>query len=61
MIIKSPNTNIKSITKEVKYEKKVICCSGGDISTGHPVVYYNFGNKKQITCQYCGTVYLKSK
>ena len=61
MIIKSPSTNIKSIIKKVGSEKKTICCSGGDISTGHPAVYYNFGNKKQITCQYCGTIYLKSE
>ena len=27
----------------------------------NPAVYYNFGNKKQITCQYCGTIYLKSE
>ena len=61
MIIKSSSINIKSIIKKVGPEKKIICCSGGDTSTGHPAVYYNFGNKKQITCQYCGTVYLKSK
>ena len=61
MIIKSPSTNKKLIIKKVGSEKKTNCCSGGDISTEHPAVYYNFDNKKQITCQYCGTVYLKSK
>ena len=61
MVTKIPSTNIKSITKKVESEKKVICCSGGDIFAGHPAVYYNFGNKKQITCQYCGTIYLKSE
>ena len=61
MIIKSPNKDIKILTKKIESDIKVISCSGGDEFTGHPVVYYNFGNKKQITCQYCGTVYLKSK
>ena len=48
MIIKSPSTNIKSIIKKVGSEKKIICCSGGDISTGHPAVYYNFGKKNKL-------------
>ena len=61
MIIKNSSTNIKPIIKKVESEKKVICCFGGDEFTGHPAVYYNFGNKKQITCQYCGIIYLKSK
>ena len=60
MIIKNSSTNIKPIIKKVESEKKVICCSGGDEFTGHPAVYYNFDSKKQITCQYCGTIYLKS-
>ena len=24
---------------------------------GHPRVYLSFGEKKQLTCYYCGTVY----
>ena len=61
MIIKSPNKDTKTLTKKIESDIKVISCSGGDEFTGHPVVYYNFGNKKQITCQYCGTIYLKSE
>ena len=58
MVIK----NLENKTKQkIKTNINTICCSGGDNVTGHPAVYYNFGNKKQITCQYCGTVYLKSK
>jgi len=34
MIIKSSSINIKSIIKKVESKKKVICCPGGDISTG---------------------------
>ena len=60
MINKSP-TDIKQKIKNIESNIKVVCCSGGDKYSGHPAVYYNFGNKKQITCQYCGTIYLKSE
>ena len=61
MIVKNPTQHLKPIVKKTDLNIKVICCSGGDEYTGHPAVYYNFGNKKQITCQYCGTIYSKSK
>tara|TARA_B100001971_G_C17742971_1_gene311582 strand:- start:48 stop:233 length:186 start_codon:yes stop_codon:yes gene_type:complete len=61
MINKSPRKDIKPKTKKIESNIKVICCAGGDEFLGHPAVYYNFGNKKQITCQYCGTIYLKSE
>ena len=60
MIIKNPANQIKSTTKKIKSNVNVICCTGGSEVTGHPAVYYNFGSKKQITCQYCGRVYFKS-
>ena len=60
MIIKNSSKD-KLITKKIESDINTICCSGGDQDTGHPAVYYNFGEKKQITCQYCGTIYLKSK
>ena len=59
MIIKNLSKD-KLITKKIESDINTICCSGGDKYTGHPAVYYNFGEKKQITCQYCGTIYLKS-
>ena len=61
MIDTDSSKNIKPITKQIKSNIKVICCTGGEKFTGHPAVYYNFGSKKQITCQYCGTIYSKSK
>ena len=61
MIVKNPTQHIKTIIKKTGPNIKVIRCSGEDEYTGHPAVYYNFGNKKQITCQYCGTIYSKSK
>ena len=37
---------VDSITK-VKVNTKVVSCSGGETSSGHPTVYYHFGNKKK--------------
>ena len=48
-----------SIVK-VKINIKVVNCSGGKGASGHPIVYYNFGNKKKVQCQYCGIIFLKS-
>ena len=61
MIIKSSSENIKTIIKKIEFNIKVICCSVEDKFTELSTVYYNFGNKKQVTCQYCGTIYSKSK
>ena len=61
MVIKTSTKKIKSLIKKIESDINVISCSGGDDNLGHPAVYYNFGDKKQITCQYCGTIYLKSK
>ena len=44
----------------VKIDTKVVSCSGGKTLSGHPTVYYHFGNKKKIQCQYCGIIFLKS-
>ena len=61
MIIKSSSKNIKTIIKKIESNIKVICCQGEDKFTEYSAVYYNFGNKKQVTCQYWGTIYSKSK
>ena len=47
MIIKNLSKE-KLITKKIESDINTICCSGGDKHTGHPAVYYNFGEKKQI-------------
>ena len=45
---------------KVKSNIKTISCNGGRGASGHPQVYYNFGNKNQIQCQYCGLIFFKS-
>ena len=37
---------VDSIIK-VKINTKVVSCSGGKTLSGHPTVYYHFGNKKK--------------
>ncbi len=61
MITKNSSENIKPLIKKIKSNIDVICCSGTKDSSGHPAVYYNFGKKKEITCQYCGTIFLKTE
>ncbi len=59
----SPNliVNRKPNIKKVKSNIKTVSCRGGERSSGHPAVYYSFGEKKRIQCQYCGTIFLKTK
>ena len=38
-----------------------VSCSGGDDDSGHPIVYYNFGEKSQVVCSYCGKIFLRGK
>ena len=46
MIIKNLSKD-KLITKKIESDINTICCSGGDKYTGHPAVYYNYGEKKK--------------
>lgn len=38
-----------------------ICCDGGAGALGHPVVWYSFDGKPQVTCGYCGRVFVQKK
>lgn len=37
-----------------KYEKQFSCVGQGNEQEGHPKIYLNFGEKKQLECPYCG-------
>ncbi|MFZ4761798.1 MAG: zinc-finger domain-containing protein [Alphaproteobacteria bacterium] len=39
------------------HEQEMISCDGGGGALGHPLVYYEFGNKNSITCNYCGKTF----
>ena len=36
-------------------------CNGGNAALGHPEVYYAFDNNTEVTCGYCGQVFMKTK
>jgi len=36
-------------------------CNGGNAALGHPEVYYSFDNNTEVTCGYCGQVFMKTK
>jgi uncharacterized Zn-finger protein len=38
---------------------ETVSCSGGADDLGHPTVYYNFGEKLEVVCGYCGKKFIK--
>lgn len=36
-----------------------VSCDGGGGPLGHPVVWYSFDGKDQITCGYCDRLFIK--
>ena len=49
--------NIEKVDSSIE----TICCDGGQDGLGHPAVYYNFDNLKEIICGYCGKKYIRKK
>ena len=45
------------ITVDDKTE--TICCNGDDTELGHPGVYFTFGDKEEIVCNYCNKKFIK--
>ena len=44
--------------ESIEVEEAVVCCDGGGSVLGHPAVYLNMGDKRQIDCPYCGRHYV---
>ena len=38
----------------IEVESTQVACDGGDGPFGHPRVFLNMGDKKQVDCPYCG-------
>ncbi len=36
----------------------VVACDGNGPGFGHPRVFLNFGDKREITCPYCSRIYV---
>jgi uncharacterized Zn-finger protein len=45
--------------QQVSSETQSISCDGGSGPMGHPNIYLNFGEKKEITCPYCSKKFKK--
>ena len=37
----------------------IVMCDGGSGDLGHPAVYFKFGKKKEIVCNYCNKKFIK--
>ena len=51
---------IKKTDKIIVSETQIHCDGSVMVGAGHPGVYLNLGDKKEIDCPYCGAVYKKS-
>jgi uncharacterized Zn-finger protein len=45
----------------VEADASGVKCNGGNAALGHPEVYYAFDGGTEVTCGYCGQVFMKSK
>jgi uncharacterized Zn-finger protein len=45
----------------VEADASGVKCNGGNAALGHPEVYYSFDNNTEVTCGYCGQVFMKTK
>ena len=50
------------IADPVEYVSKntdIVMCDGGSGDLGHTAVYFKFGKKKEIVCNYCNKKFIK--
>ena len=50
------------IADPIEYVSKntdIVMCDGGSGDLGHPAVYFKFGKKKEIVCNYCNKKFIK--
>lgn len=38
----------------IEIETNQVHCDGGDGALGHPRIYLNMGEKREVDCPYCG-------
>lgn len=48
-------------TQVVVVSDKKVRCDGNEVSSGHPLVYLNMGEKDNIDCPYCGCKFTLKK
>ena len=52
------------IADPIEYVSKntdIVMCDGGSGDLGHPAVYFKFGKKKEIICNYCNKKFIKKE
>jgi uncharacterized Zn-finger protein len=57
---KSSSTNFLFSPIVVDSSASGVKCNGGNAALGHPEVYYSFDGASEVTCGYCGQVFMKS-
>ena len=48
-------------TITVDDDQEAVGCDGGGGALGHPMVYYSFGSRDWVECQYCGRRFVKQR
>lgn len=43
----------------VPHETESVGCDGGGGALGHPTVYYAFGERDEIICEYCSRKFVR--
>jgi uncharacterized Zn-finger protein len=55
----SPHHSAPHDQIQVHPDTEQVACDGGGGALGHPLVWYQFERRDQITCAYCGRVFLR--
>ena len=55
----SDQNKIADLIEYVSKNKDIIMCDGGSGDLGHPAVYFKYGKKKEIVCNYCNKKFIK--
>ena len=55
----SDQNKIADLIEYVSKNTDVVMCDGGSGYLGHPAVYFKFGKKKEIVCNYCNKKFIK--
>ena len=57
--IMSDQNKIEDPIEYVSKNTDIVMCDGGSGDLGHPAVYFKFGKKKEIVCNYCNKKFIK--
>lgn len=44
----------------IEVDTRRVACDGGDGALGHPTIYLEMGEKEDVTCPYCGRLFVLS-